>query len=43
MDLEASACRQGSEHVVRLEQDVVIIDKDPLLFTLYTFDEGFLD
>jgi Xaa-Pro dipeptidase len=43
MALETYSGKPGLEQAVRLEQDLVITDKGPVLFTLYPFDEKFLD
>ena len=43
MAIETYSGRPGLEQAVRLEQDVVITDKGPVLFSLFPFDEKFLD
>ena len=43
MAIETYSGQPGLEQAARLEQDVVITDKGPVLFTLYPFDEKFLE
>ena len=43
MAIETYSGKSGSEQAVRLEQDLVITDKGPVLFSLFPFDEKFLD
>jgi hypothetical protein len=43
MAIETYSGKPGLEQAVRLEQDVVITDKGPVLFTLYPFEEKFLE
>jgi Xaa-Pro aminopeptidase len=43
MAFETYSGKPGLEQAVRLEQDVVITDQGPVLFTLFPFDERFLD
>jgi len=43
MAFETYSGKPGLEQAVRLEQDVVITDKGPVLFTLYPLEEKFLE
>ena len=43
MALETYVSKPGADQGVRLEKDVVITDKGPVLFTLFPFEEKFLD
>lgn len=43
MAIETYSGKPGLEQAVRLEQDLVITDKGPVLFTLYPFDDKFLE
>ena len=43
MAIETYSGKPGSEQAVRLEQNLVITDKGPVLFSLFPFDEKFLD
>jgi Xaa-Pro aminopeptidase len=43
MAIETYSGKPGLEQAVRLEQNVVITDKGPVLFTLYPFEEKFLE
>jgi Xaa-Pro aminopeptidase len=43
MALETYSGKPGLGQAVRLENDVVITDKGPVLFTLYPFEERFLE
>ena len=43
MALETYSGKPGLEQAVRLEQDLVITDNGPVLFTLFPFEEKFLE
>jgi len=43
MAFETYSGKPGLEQAVRLEQDMVITDKGPVLFTLFPFDERVLE
>jgi len=43
MAIETYSGKPGVEQAARIEQDVVVTDKGPVLFTLYPFEEKFLD
>ena len=43
MAIETYSGKPGLDQAVRLEQNVVITDKGPVLFSLFPFDEKFLD
>jgi Xaa-Pro aminopeptidase len=43
MAIETYGGKPGLEQAVRLEQNLVITDKGPVLFSLFPFDEKFLD
>ena len=43
MAMETYSGKHGLEQAVRLEQNVVVTDKGPVLFTLFPFEEKFLE
>ncbi len=43
MTLENYVAKPGADQGIRLEPDVVITDKGPVLFTLFPFEEKFLE
>ena len=43
MAIEVYIGYPGSDQGVRLEQDVVVTDQGPVVFTLYPLDEKFLE
>ncbi len=43
MAIETYSGKPGLEQAVRLEQNVVVTDKGPVLFTLFPFEEKFLE